>query len=137
MTLAKILSISLCMGVSSLAVATDPPPPVATTATAPATPNAPSATATDQAKTATTAKTATASDGATPEQAKMFRSAGYKMEVRNGITYYCRKEAQLGTRFESKVCGTADEIRRSTASSQELVSTIQRTAIAPAPGNGH
>jgi hypothetical protein len=94
--------------------------------------------AADQAKTATTtATTAKASDSVTPEQAKVFRSAAYKTEVRNGITYYCRKEAQLGTRFETKVCGTADEIRRSTASSQELVSTIQRTAIAPAPGNGH
>lgn len=141
MTLAKILSISLCMGVGSVAFANDPTPPATNTATAPVTPDAASTTAADQAKTATTtattATTAKASDSVTPEQAKIFRSAGYKPEVRNGTTYFCRKEAQLGTRFETKVCGTADEIRRSTASSQELVSTIQRTAIAPAPGNGH
>jgi len=139
MTLAKILSISVCVGVGSLAFATDPTPPAATTATAPVIPDAPATAAADQAKTAATTATTTAkaTDAATPEQAKIFRSAGYKTEVRNGITYYCRKEAQLGTRFETKVCGTADEIRRSTASSQELVSTIQRTAIAPAPGNGH
>jgi hypothetical protein len=134
MTLAKILSISVCMGVGSLAFATDPTPPAATTATAPATPDAPSTTAADQAKTATTtattATTAKASDSITPEQAKMFRSAGYKAEVRNGITYYCRGETQVGTRFETKVCSTADDIRRSTVSSQELVNSIQR-------GSGH
>jgi hypothetical protein len=119
MTIAKILAVSLCMGFGAQALAADQVP-------TPATP----------AKSEAKAETA-ASDGVTPAQAKMFRSAGYKVEVRNGLTYYCRKEARLGTRFESKVCGTADELLRSTTNSQELVSTIQRTAIAPAPGNGH
>jgi hypothetical protein len=134
MTLAKVLSISLCMGAGSLAFATDPAPPAATTATAPATADAASTAEADKAKsTATTAKTATSSAGVTPEQAKTLRSAGYKSEVSKGVTYYCRHETQIGTRFETKVCGTPDDILRSIANSQEVVNQIQH---APVP-TGH
>src|SRR5580698_8290473 len=110
MTLAKVLSISLCMGVGSLAFATDPPPDptpaVATAATVPTTADAASTAAADKAKSATTtAKTATSSEGVTPQQVKTLRSAGYKTDVISGVTYYCRSTARLGSRFETKVCG--------------------------------
>jgi hypothetical protein len=128
MTLAKVLSISLCMGAGSLAFATDPAPPAATTA--PDTADAASTAAADKAKTtATTAKTATSSVGVTPEQAKTLKSAGYKSDVSKGVTYYCRYETQIGTRFETKVCGKPDDILRSIATNQELVSHIQRSPI--------
>jgi hypothetical protein len=133
MTIAKLLSISLCIGACSPGLAADPTPPAPVTTPASTNATSTSASATDKTKTDAPKTT----DVVTPGQAKMFRSQGYKTEVRNGITYYCRKEAQLGTRFEKKVCGTSDEILRSTQDSQELVSTIQRNAIAPAPGNGH
>jgi hypothetical protein len=134
MTLAKVLSISLCMGLGSLAFATDPPPaatpPAATTATAPATADAASTAATDKAKSAaTTAKAAASSNGVTPEQAKTLRSAHYKAEVRNGVTSYCRYETQLGSRFETKTCGTPDDILRSITNSQELVNQMQHAPL--------
>jgi hypothetical protein len=135
MTLAKVLSISLCMGAGSLAFATDPAPPAATppaatTATAPATADAASTAEADKAKsTTTTAKTATSSAGVTPEQAKTLKSAGYKADVRKGVTYYCRYETHVGSRFETKVCGTPDDILRSITNSQELVNQIQHSAV--------
>jgi hypothetical protein len=71
----------------------------------------------------------------TAAQLKAFRQAGYKPEVHNGQTIFCRREAQLGTRFESKVCGTAADIARSTANSQELAERIQTKAFVKAPGS--
>jgi hypothetical protein len=135
MTLAKVLSISLCMGVGSMAFATDPPPPdpappSATAANSPATADAASTAAADKTKSATTtAKTATSPDGVTPEQAKTLRSAGYKTEVTKGVTRYCRFQTQIGSRFETKVCGTPDDILRTIANSQELVNSMQHTTI--------
>jgi hypothetical protein len=130
MTLAKVLSISLCMGAGSLAFATDPAPPAATTATAPATADAASTAEADKAKsTTTTVNTATSSAGVTPEQAKTLKSAGYKADVRKGVTHYCRYETHVGTRFETKVCGTPDDILRSITNSQELVNQMQHAPV--------
>jgi hypothetical protein len=129
------------MGVGSLAFATDPPPPAATppaatTATAPATTDAASTAAADKAaaadkekSAATTAKTATAPGGVTPDQAKALRSAGYKADVRNGVTQYCRYQTPVGSRFETKVCGAPDDILRQIANSQELVNQMQHATI--------
>jgi hypothetical protein len=144
MTLIKVLSISMCMGVGAQAFATDPPnsaPPAATTATAPpatatesATADAASTAAADKAKTAATAaKTATPPNGVTPDQAKTLRGAGYKSEVRNGVTSYCHSETQIGSRFDKQVCGSPDEILRRIAASQELVNQMQHTTINSSP----
>src|ERR1700733_3379426 len=91
MILAKVLSISLCMGVGSLAFADDPPrptstPPAETAAAAPATADAASTVTADKAvadkaaadkakSTDANAKT-TAPSGITPDQAKTIRMAG-------------------------------------------------------------
>ena len=142
MIFAKALSVSLCMGVGSLAFATDPTPPdptppaatppAATAATAPATADAASTAAADKAaeadqakSAATTAKTATLPGGLTPDQAKTLRIAHYKPEIRKGVTYYCRSEPQLGSRFEVQSCGSPEDILRSIAASQELVNSMQ------------
>jgi hypothetical protein len=103
MVLAKVLLTFLCMGVGSLAFATDPPPPESTPPAA-------------------TAKTAISSGRVTPEQAKTLKSAGYKAEVRKGVTYYCRNQVNLGSRFETKTCGTPE---RSVVDSHELVNSMQ------------
>jgi hypothetical protein len=107
------------MGVGSLAFATDPTPPDQT-------PPAATAAAADQAKSAaTTANTATLPGGLTPDQAKTLRIAHYKPAVKKGVTYYCRSEPQLGSRFEVQTCGTSEDILRSIAASQELVNSMQ------------
>jgi hypothetical protein len=137
MTLVKVLSVFLCMGAGSLAFASDPPPtpPAATAATAPAAADpasaADKAAAADQAKSATTtAKTTTTPEGLTPDQVKTLRSAHYRPEVRKGVTYYCRSETQLGTRFEHSVCGMPDDILRSIAESQQMVNQMQHAVQA-------
>jgi hypothetical protein len=66
---------------------------------------------------------------------KAMRAAGYKPEVHNGRTLFCRSEPQIGTRFESKTCGDAAEIERSTRNSQELAERIQSKAYTKANGN--
>jgi hypothetical protein len=141
MILAKVLSISLCMGVGSLAFADDPPrptstPPAETAAAAPATADAASTVTADKAtadkakSTDANAKT-TAQGGITLDQAKTLRMAGYKKEVRKGgEVYYCRSEAQMGSFFETKMCGTADDILLSVANGKEIVKFMQRTSSA-------
>jgi len=42
---------------------------------------------------------------------KKLRSQGYKVEIRRGgEKIYCRTEAIVGTRFDHKVCATAEEM---------------------------
>jgi hypothetical protein len=140
MILAKVLSFSLCIGVVSLAYAADPTPPTPTTPPAATAPTAPANTdaastaaadkaAADQAKSpAAAAKTSASPEGLTPDQVKTLRSAHYRPEVQKGVTYYCRSEAQLGTRFEKPVCGLPDDILRSIAANQQLVNQMQHSA---------
>jgi hypothetical protein len=142
MTHAKLLLMSLCVGLGSLAFADDPTPPntappAATAATAPATADAASTSADTAKSAATPAKTATSSAGVTPEQAKTLRSAGYKADIRKGVTYYCRYETHVGSRFETRTCSAPEDILRSMVSSQELVNSMQHTVLAPAPMGGH
>jgi hypothetical protein len=144
----KALLLCLCMGMGSLAFAADPTPPSATSATPPGTADAASAATTDKAaadkaaadkaaadkakSAAATAKTATGPGGVTPDQAKTLRGAGYKADVaRNGTVLYCRSQAQIGSRFEQKVCGTPDDILRSIANSQEVVNQMQHGSFTP------
>jgi hypothetical protein len=142
-----IFVMSLYVGAGSLALAADPPvpsnpvepgqPATAAAAIVPATVVPPAESSAGAAKTAAVSKSDVpeAKSGVSEAQAKAMRLAGYKLQVRNGQTLYCRSERQLGTRFESKVCGTAEEIARSTANSQELAERIQTKAFVKAPGS--
>jgi hypothetical protein len=147
MRLTRVFLIVLCIGAGSHVLAADPPapssavPPGQSATAVPAAPAGITATPTvtaipAAAPTAAPAKEvpATKSD-VTPEQMKAFRAAGYKPEVHNGRTLFCRSEPQIGTRFESKTCGDADEIERSTRNSQELAERIQSKAYTKANGN--
>ena len=55
----------------------------------------------------------------------------YKPELRDGETYYCRREAMVGTGFESKVCGTAADLDRVTVDSKDALNQVQRQQINP------
>jgi hypothetical protein len=141
-----IFSMLLCLGMGPAALAADPPAPSsapAPSSTAQPAQSAPAGPVTPPVTTVIST-TATAdslkSDPSTksdvsPEQMKAFRAAGYKPEVHNGQTVFCRREPQIGTRFESKVCGDATEIERSTRNSQELAERIQSKAYNKANGN--
>jgi hypothetical protein len=147
----RIFLILLCVGAGSHALAADPPAPsqAQPVPPAPAAVVTPAAAVTPPTTAVTPTTTVAASDpstnsvkadpdtksGVTPEQMKAFRAAGYKPEVHNGQTLFCRREAQIGTRFESKTCGDAAEIERSTRNSQELAERIQSKAYVKANGN--
>jgi hypothetical protein len=141
----QVFLILLCVGAGSHAFAADPPAPPSTAQPAQSAPaqSAPAVPATPpvatEVSTTTTPDTVKADPGTksdvTPEQMKAFRAAGYKPEVHNGRTLFCRREPQIGTRFESKTCGDAAEIERSTRNSQELAERIQSKAYVKAAGN--
>jgi hypothetical protein len=125
----------LFVGAGSSALADEPAVPADQVQPAPAA-AATSATSSAPVAPAASVKAEAASNSdVTAAQMKAFRQAGYKPEVHNGQTIFCRREAQLGTRFESKVCGTATDIARSTANSQELAERIQTKAFVKAPGS--
>jgi hypothetical protein len=137
----------LCMGEWSQALADDPPsqastsvqsgqsPPAATSAAAPsaATPATSSSSAKPASAAATTpVKPADDSDA----DDKYLRQQGYKREVRNGQTYYCRSEIVVGSRFQNKVCGSVESLTSARRAAQSVVSKAQQSYV---PGSmlGH
>lgn len=134
-----IFLLLLSLGLASQGRAADPPSPPSSATVQPGPSSAAVAAATPASSTVSSAEVrksdAPATSDVTPEQMKTLRSAGYKPEVHNGQTFFCRREAVLGSRLESKVCGTAAEIERSTQNSQELAERIQTKAYTKANGN--
>jgi hypothetical protein len=116
----KLLLVSLCVGALSQALAADSSPssppavsatPVAGTLSTPA---------------ASAAKPEDAAAARLEAQAKRLKSAGYKPEVRNGVTLYCRNESRIGTRFETKNCSDGDVIEKAAQDSKDGMQKIQR-----------
>jgi hypothetical protein len=107
----------LCVTEWSQALA-DPPPASSTSqAAAPsappvASPTTPAATAAHGAASASAPPPAAnpPSAAVSDAQDKALHSQGYKKEVHDGQTYYCRSEAALGTHFEKKTCRSAYQI---------------------------
>jgi hypothetical protein len=62
----------------------------------------------------------------TPEE-KQLIARGYKLEMRQGEKYFCRREQQIGSRFETKICDTATSIEAHRAESQEAVRVLQNS----------
>jgi hypothetical protein len=129
----------LCAYQGIQALAAEPPGPTSSSVqpatTAIAAPAATAASSSSPAK--TTAATTTAASP--PKEAldaaeKKLRSQGYKPEVHNGKTIYCRRETQLGSHFESKTCSTPDQILRAQQDSKDAVDQMQRTERGP-PSN--
>jgi hypothetical protein len=65
-------------------------------------------------------------------QLKQILAKGYRPEsqARGNEVYYCRKETELGSRFETKVCRTAARIIQEELQGKEATTTAQQT-----PGN--
>jgi len=121
----------ISVGAMSPVFATDPP----TSSTSAAV-----TTTTDQSSTAKTTSMTNdgkvklvAGDGAADRQLKQLKAAGYKPEMRGAEVVFCRREAQLGSRFEKKVCSTAEVIERQMASAQQITSQSQRNATMANP----
>ena len=62
---------------------------------------------------------------------KALLSQGYRLEVRNGEKTFCRREVVLGSHFEKKVCGTADQLAATTLTSREMLQRVQEHGTNP------
>jgi hypothetical protein len=128
------LLIVLCTGALSQTRAAEPqsppPPESAPTPSAPQSATAPGAensTATP-AVAATPAVTAVAADAGKPEMTRAERelvTRGYKLEIRHGQRFFCRREPELGSHFDVKTCNTPESIEAHRASSVETVREMQ------------
>jgi hypothetical protein len=116
----KLLLVSLCVGALSPALAADPPP-----AAAPATPDSSAPPPLSTAASAAKPEDATAAANLAA-QTKRLRSAGYKPEVHNGVTVFCRNEKKIGSFFETKTCGDGDMIERAAQEAKDSVQKNQR-----------
>ena len=81
------------------------------------------------AQTASASKPASSADATDDANDKRLRSLGYKPEVHNGSKIYCRKENELGSRFPSKVCGTASQLSNANKDSQDALNKVQIQAV--------
>jgi hypothetical protein len=115
-----LTSIWIGIGTVSVAVAADPPA-AQTTATSSASTAASTSNATSAA-----ASTPSANQGMSADEEKKLISSGYKIEMKNGEKRYCRREAQMGTRFEHKVCSTAEELKARRQDDQDAVRQSQQ-----------
>ena len=104
---------------------------------APASPNATRAatadsSATDKATANKPGRKVLVDDTVNDAQLKQILARGYRPEsqARGNEVYYCRKETELGSRFETKVCRTAARIIQEELQGKEATTSAQQT-----PGN--
>ena len=117
----------LSVGALSQAMATDPPaeaPKAATSAAA-----TPSSTTTAKSEDGAKTVKLVAGDEAADARLKKLRAAGYKAEMHGKDVVFCRKEPILGSRFEKKVCNTAEELDNQMSSGRDLVENTQRNGL--------
>lgn len=56
---------------------------------------------------------------------KKLISRGYRLEVKNGEKTFCRREVALGSHFEKKVCGTAEQLAAATEEGRDITNMTQ------------
>lgn len=68
-------------------------------------------------------------DTVTDAQLKQILAKGYQPEsqARGNAVYYCRREHELGSRFESKICKTAARILQDEQQGKEATTNVERT----------
>ena len=107
-------------------VATSAPPPSAAAATAATAPPAAAAPGDATAAAPKVNRIYLEDKTLTNDEVKALLVQGYKPTSRNGEIYYCRREAQLGTRFEHMTCHTADQMKEITREAKDLAAEKQR-----------
>lgn len=136
-------SLSLIFGAVTAFAAEDPPQPASTTAApsqaAPAaSPSTPAASPSPPAgsqpapapATSSTVAHATNSQELTPAE-KSLIAQGYKLQVKDGQRTFCRREVALGSHFEKKVCGTAEQLADSTREAKDITERTQSRGTNP------
>jgi hypothetical protein len=154
------LAVLICLGAGPMARADTPPPPPAavpgpTSTAAAATPDAaasPSekapappqgapASSSAAPSTASTAgespKPAAAAESPKPAAAadprvKQLLAQGYRPQMQNGQTLYCRTQEVIGSRLASKrVCGTVDELQSREQNYKDAAQSAQQHQLNP------
>lgn len=65
---------------------------------------------------------------------RQYGANGYKPETtKGGEVVYCKKEASIGSRFETKQCRTFDQLRNDALSGKEYLENLQHSVQ---PGKG-
>jgi hypothetical protein len=108
--------------------ADEPVQPATTSVAQPAAQQTPAASSasTDPASKAPVKETATAAGGKDSDaDEKRLLARGYKKEIRNGQTMYCRKEIKTGSHFETKQCGTAESMALAEQQARDLMQNSQ------------
>jgi hypothetical protein len=68
----------------------------------------------------------TPGDDQAAAQLKQLKAAGYTPEVHGSEIWFCRKEMILGSRFDKKICNTADQLQRIAADARQQTDKVQR-----------
>jgi hypothetical protein len=119
----------------SQAMATDPPAEAAKAAPSTSAASSPSSTTTDKTAAVATSADGTkqvklvAGDADADARLKRLRAAGYKPEMHGKEVFFCRKEPLLGSRFEKKVCNTAEQLDAQMANGRDAVENAQRMGL--------
>jgi hypothetical protein len=125
--LMALCGISCLMGACATKPAPVAPPPPAAVAAAPS--------GNDTSGAGTTVNRIYLEDKTlTNDEVKALFAQGYKPTSRNGEVYYCRKEAQLGTRFEHMTCRTADQMKQIAQQSKDMAAEKQRMSTCSSQG---
>ncbi|HEY2403482.1 MAG TPA: hypothetical protein VGI23_24230 [Steroidobacteraceae bacterium] len=133
----KLIGLLAVISIASVSPAFATDPPAATTsASSTEAPSTPAKTDQSSASKGITAQTSdgkivklVAADADADKQLARLKAAGYKPELHGEELVFCRREAQLGSRFERKVCSTADAIEQQATLAQELTERTQRMGV--------
>lgn len=110
--------------------ASDAPSSVSGATTTPAAASAQPASKSDNSPTPAAASANTAAQPAKTAELtadeKNYLSHGYKLQLRGGQKYFCRSEAQLGTRFATTTCRTAEQMAVAAQNSKDFTSGMER-----------
>jgi hypothetical protein len=68
------------------------------------------------------------------DEVKYLLAAGFRPQINRGETVYCRNEVLTGTRFESKVCGTAHALAQRGVDGTEWTRRVQKSNVTPPLG---
>jgi hypothetical protein len=140
----KLIGLLAVISVGSVSpvFATDPPATTTTSTSSTEAPSAPAKTNQSSGSKGIGAQTSdgkivklVASDEDADKQLARLKAAGYKPEMHGETLVFCRREAQLGSRFERKVCSTAETLEQQTTTAQELTERTQRMGMTQPRGN--
>jgi hypothetical protein len=123
---AGLLLLVSTYGITPAAQPSEGDPPSSATAPA-ATPQAATATqGTDAANKKQVNKVVLVDNVVNDQQLKQILAMGYRPEGHGDHVLYCRREAQIGTRFQTKTCRTSTSILEAEATGKDLTKTAQR-----------